>query len=36
MNRIYSEFSAEDALESEPFMAVLLFICELSTTKRNL
>lgn len=35
MNRIYSEFSAEDALESQPFMAVLLFICELSTTKRE-
>lgn len=35
MNVIYSEFSAERALENEPFMAVLLFVCELSTTNRE-
>lgn len=35
LNVIYSEFSAEDALESPPFMEVLQFVCELSTTKRE-
>lgn len=35
LNTIYSEFSAQDALESPPFMEVLLFVCELSTTKRE-
>ncbi|GES46087.1 hypothetical protein RsS62_53390 [Rhizobium dioscoreae] len=35
LNTIYSAFSAQDAIESSPFMEVLLFVCELSTTKRE-
>ncbi|NOV21849.1 hypothetical protein E5S70_38860 [Ensifer adhaerens] len=35
LNVFYSELSAEGALESPPFMAVLFFICELSTTRRE-
>lgn len=35
LNTIYSELSPKDALESQPFLTVLLFVCELSTTKRE-
>lgn len=35
LNTIYSKFSAQDAFESPPFMEVLLFVCELSTTRRE-
>ncbi|MBY2925049.1 hypothetical protein HF251_31965 [Rhizobium leguminosarum] len=35
LNTIFSELSPQEALESQHFMTVLLFVCELSTTTRE-